>query len=104
LWGEAVQAVNYGMQTGAVGADPEAQIKFAEQMMRQKYPHLFQPKEKPVTRPAPVEAGGLAARPATAGFNALPQEARSAFSRFVNEGLFKDNDEGRKAFMEMYNA
>jgi len=105
LWQEAIQAVNLGLQAGAV-SDVASQIAYADRLMRQKYPHLFQKPEapKPVTRPAAVDPGGLAARPASNGFNALPQEARAAFARFAREGLYPDTEQGRRDFMEIYNA
>lgn len=102
LWAEAVQSVNFGLQAGAVPPnDTDAQLKFAEAQMRRKYPHMFQPAQQRPTTPR-VDGGGLGGAGRRSGFSNLPSEAKSAFKRFVSEGLYEDNDKGRQEFFDEY--
>jgi hypothetical protein len=105
LWAEAVQAVNVGLQTGVVTAnDAESQIRYAERVVKTKYPHLFStPKPKP--QPQKVDAGGLAGGPKSGRnqFDKLPSEARDAFSRFVKRGVYADTKESREKYAREYN-
>jgi len=43
--------------------------------------------------------GGQSADP----FSKLPADAKAAFARYVERGLFKDTKEGRAAYLEDYN-
>ena len=103
LWQEAIQAVNYGLSSGALQTpDPKAQLEFAERTMRAKYPHLFQ-------APAPrqrVDGGGLASGPAAgrSAFDKLPSEAKAAFERFVKQGVFANTKKDREEYASDYNA
>lgn len=109
LWQEAVQAVEFGLKSGALQTpDAKAQLEFAERTIRTKYPHLFQTEEKSQrkTPPQTVDPGGLAqgiGRKAGA-FSKLPADAKAQFQRYVSEGLFEDTKEGREEYANEYNA
>ncbi len=109
LWNEAAQAVDWALKTGRTFATAQDQITFAEGVMKQKYPHMFQAHQhaaapRPAPRPAPVESGGLAGGNGGGdGFAKLPADARTAFANMVKRGDFQDNAEGRKQFVEFYN-
>jgi hypothetical protein len=109
LWNEAAQAVDWALKTGRTFTTPQEQITFAEGIMRQKYPHLFQSAQpaatpRPAPRPSPVDGGGLAGGQGGGdAFAKLPADARAAFASAVKRGDFQDNAEGRKQFTEFYN-
>ena len=91
---------------------PAEQFAFADQELRRLYPAAFPQAQQPapVQAPAPqtvarVDGGGLAIGGGKGGaFNALPAEAKSAFRRFVDQGVFQDNDADRKRYADDYNA
>lgn len=108
IWREAVDAVDFALKSGKSFTSEADQIKYAETLILQKYPHLA-PKAAETaaprpSRPAAVEGGGIAPASRSGGFASLPAEARAAFARFAREGIFSDDDAGRKAYMEAYNA
>lgn len=101
IWDTAIKLVdsNPAMQM----ATPEQQLAYAEGEVRKMYPAYFEKPIDMIPAPARVTAGGLGA-PAKSGFAKLPQEAQAAFSRFVAEGLFEDNEKGRKEFLDDYES
>lgn len=106
IWQEAVQAVNVGLSHGVVApSDTAAQLEYAENIIRQKYPHMFKAEEKPKPRQR-VEGGGLAtAAPRTASaYDKLPGDAKTQFKRFVEQGVFSDTKEDREEYANDYNA
>lgn len=85
-------------------APPMGQIEYAKAQVRMMFPDKF----KTPTPPAPkatVDPGGMA--PAIGGqrseYDKLPASAKSTFQRFVKEGLFTDNKEGREKYAAEYN-
>lgn len=108
IWREAVDAVDFALKSGKHFQSEADQIKYAETVILQKYPHLAPKAPDPVSarpsRPAAVEAGGLASASRNSGFSSLPSEARAAFARFAREGIFTDDEKGRAAYMEAYNG
>lgn len=84
---------------------PQQQIEYAEAQVRMMYPQKFQTEKQPKPR-TPVDPGGLA--PVSGGqrdaFSKLPADAKQAFQRYVKEGLFEDNKQGREEFANDYNA
>lgn len=87
---------------------PMEQVKWAERELRRMYPHYFTGTEPAKTeRPAPrqvVDPGGLAGGKASDAFTGLPREAKDAFRRFVQQGLFTDDAKGREEYAREYNA
>jgi hypothetical protein len=106
LWAEAAQAVQYALEAGTRFQSPADQLTYAEGHMKRKYPHLFQPAQASApARQSPVDPGGLSGgRSQSGGFGSLPADARAAFGKFVKDGLFADDDKGRKAYVEFYHA
>jgi hypothetical protein len=102
LWREAVEAVNIGLQQGLVGADPESQLRFAEERMFFKYPHL---KPKAAPKRQMVDGGGLAGGSPSgrAAFDKLPADAKSTFQRFVSKGIFEDTAKDKEEYAREYN-
>lgn len=82
-------------------SDPKAILAFVDQKMAATFADLA-PKN-PAS--APVEAGlTFGGNAAASGFEKLPKDAKDAFKRFVDKGLFPDTKEGRAAYAEDYNA
>lgn len=106
IWQEAVNAVQFMPRDGDSSA--AAQLKFAEDQMRAKYPHLF-PDAQPEPRPQPrqrVDAGGLAAGKrggGRSGFDALPSEAKRVFERQAQQGIWSNSKEDKEEFAREYN-
>lgn len=106
LWHEATEAVNVALQHGIVQTnDPKTQIEYAEQVIRTKYPHLFNAQSKAAPRQK-VDGGGLAAGPARSGgaFEKLPAEAKHAFERQMKQGIWSDSKKDREEYAREYNA
>ena len=87
---------------------PQEQFALAERELRRIYPTAFpQPvAAEPAKAPAPqrVDGGGLAfGSGKDSEFSRLPEEAKSTFRRFVNQGLFSDTDADRKRYADDYN-
>lgn len=82
--------------------DPEAILKHVDMRMAEAFPHKFG--EKP--KQPPVESGlNFGGSPGgDGGFSKLPKAAKDAFKDFASRGWFEDNAEGRKKYMESYNA
>ena len=98
--------IDAARSSGVALNTPEDQFAYAEVEMRKMYPAYFPTKEVKAVPKQRVDAGGLAggSSKANGAFSKLPPEAKSAFSKFVNEGLFKDNDDDRKRYSDDYNA
>lgn len=100
----AFDLVNGNQAILATGS-AQAQIEYAEGEIRKMFPAYFPQPEKPKpAAPVRVDAGGLAGRAKDNGFSALPADAKAAFSRFVAEGLYQNNDADKKAFADEYAA
>jgi len=86
----------------------QEQIEYARSQLERLHPHLFakpEPARKPA-RTSPVEAGSLASGNRGTGFEALPSEAKSAFKRQFEQGVFshmKDEQAAKKFYVEDYN-
>lgn len=90
---------------GLNGRPAAEQIAFAEAEVRKMYPAYFPKPEAPRPAAQRVDGGGLAGGAGRASaFSTLPSEARQAFSKFVKEGLFEDNEKDRKRYADDYNA
>lgn len=97
------KAIEIGYRTGELrpGASATEQVEYAEQKVKAYFPHLFHEPEKP--KPAPkVDGGGLAPKQQKSGFNTLPKDARDAFFRQVERGIFEDTKEDREFFYNEY--
>lgn len=90
-----------GMNTRPV----REQIEYAEREIRKMFPYYF-PAESATARTMAqrVDGGGLGFASKGGEFAKLPAEAKAAFARFAEDGLFKNNDEGKKAYADQYNA
>jgi len=73
--------------------------------VKTELPHKFENKNK--RKPAPVEVDTEGGTPPSgngkSGYNSLPAEAKSTFSRLAKEGIFKNTDEGRAKYAALYN-
>lgn len=100
IWREAAEAVNYmpGLSTATPVAE---QLKYAEQVIKQKYPHLFNTDDRPAPKQR-VEAGGLASSARKSAFDKIPAEAKSQFKNFVEMGIYKDTKEDRETYANEY--
>jgi hypothetical protein len=102
---EGAQAIEVALRQGRQFRDYGEQLQYAETVMRRKYPHMFQAAPPAAaSRTTRVDGGGLGIGGAKSGFDALPTEAKSAFKRFVAQGVFEDSPAGRKQYVEDYNA
>lgn len=77
---------------GMDSAPVAKQIEYAEQQVRQYFPHIFQAPD-PAPQRSKVDGGGMGAAPNRKGVTALPAEARAAAKEFVEMGLYKSMDE-----------
>ena len=99
LWKQAVEAVNYMPDLDR--ASTAEQLAYAEQRVRDLYPHKFAApsgRAKPMQR---VDGGGLAGGKKS-GFASLDAEAKRAFEKNVRDGLFPNNDAGRETYFKAY--
>jgi hypothetical protein len=100
IWDVAVRGtVKPGNETKSVA---ELLVE-AEQAARSYFPHKFET-PKPPQRGARVDGGGLAGGSKKGAFASLPADAKSAYKRFVSQGLFTDDDKGREQYAAEYNA
>lgn len=110
-WLDDAYLLNQGKQI--IDANPDImkrpaqeQVAYAESKLRMLYPQMFasgKPAPKP-QRAQRVDGGGLAAQlGGGTGFEKLPPDAKTQFKRFVKEGLFSDDEQGRKAYTNDYN-
>lgn len=98
-------AIDAAHRMGMALPDTASQLAYAESVMKRKYPHMFAakdaaPRAAPVNR---VDGGGLgigAGRVDT--FAKLPSEAQAQFKRFVAQGLFTNDEAGRKQYADDY--
>jgi hypothetical protein len=91
---------------GYAGRPVREQLEFAEREVRKLYPGAFQPApvatpQKPVAQR--VDGGGLGGSAKSSAFAALPSEAKNAFARFVEQGIFENTDAGKKRYADEYN-
>ena len=98
---QAAQLVDVGFENGDLPptTPPAEQVVYAEAKLKAYFPHMFPAEAKP--KPSPVEGGGVAST-RKSGFGSLPAEAKEAFKRMVQQGVFKDNDEDRKFYYDEY--
>jgi len=93
-------AVLYGQAQAEGLTDPGAILAKVDAEMAKRFTQL--------AKPAPVEAveAGLTFGGASASspFEKLPKDAKDAFRRFVEKGVFKDTKEDRAQYAEDYNA
>ena len=80
------------------------QIEYAEREVRRMYPNMFAPVA--AAQPAPmqmrVDGGGLGGGAKGGAFAKLPTEAKSAFKKFVGDGIFQDTEVDRKRYADDY--
>ena len=87
----------------------QEQIAYARAELGKYYPHMFPdasvPAPRQAARQSPVEGGGMALGGAgnDGGYARLPSDVKTQFSRFVEQGLFKNDSAGKKDFVKMYN-
>jgi hypothetical protein len=100
LYHEAVAAIEAAPHIK--GRPAAEQIKFAEDTMRLKYPHVF---EAPKPAPQRVDGGGFASGGirAASAFSKLPGDAKAAFKRYAAKGIFEDNAKGQEEYAREYN-
>lgn len=100
LWKAAIEAVDLNPEVQK--KTPGEQLAYAEEQVRQIYPHLFeQPKAKQQRQM--VDGGGLAGGMRKSEFDKLPSEAKQQFQKFVEQGLFSNDDAGKKDYVNAYN-
>lgn len=101
---EGAQAIEYARQSGRVFATDMDQVKYAESVMKRKYPHLFQPAEPQRQTQSRVDGGGLGGSSRrTKGADDLPADVRDVGREFVAEGVFKSLDDYAKAYFAQRN-
>lgn len=77
-------------------------LAFVDSQMATAHPELYRKKAAPVEN---VEAGlTFGSASASSPFEKLPKDAKDAFRRFVEKGVFKDTKEDRAQYAEDYNA
>lgn len=96
LWAEAAQAVNY--MPDFQKATPAQQLQYAENVMRRKYPHMFQAQQEQPKPRNRVDGGGLGGGNRGKGVNALPGEALAAAKEFVEQGVYKSVEDYAKDY------
>lgn len=96
LWDFAVKAVEATPDIWKLPADK--QLEFAEQKVKDLFPHKFARPDPPAPRPSRVDGGGLGGSARKPGVNSLPREALAAGKEFVEMGIFKSIDEYAKAY------
>ncbi len=94
-------AVIYGEAQAEGLTDPSAILARVDAEMARQFAEL-------APKPAPVESveGGLTfgSSSVASPFEKLPKDAKDAFRRFVEKGVFKDTKEDRAIYAEDYNA
>lgn len=98
------RAIDMGGMTGKPVAE---QLRYAEEQVRKAFPQAFAPVPSAQAQPARpavqrVDGGGLAGAGKAGAFASLPGEAKSAFKRFVDQGIFQDTETDRKAYANDY--
>lgn len=96
LWDFACRAVDATPEIQQMPADK--QLEFAEQRVKDLFPHKFQSPTPPAAKASRVDGGGLGGAPARGGANSLPSEARAAGREFVEMGVFRSIDDYAKAY------
>lgn len=100
LWDFAARSVDANPEIMA--KSPGEQLAYAEQKVREYFPHKFeQPKQRQQRQM--VDGGGLAGGRQKGAFDKLPAEAKEQFRKFVKEGLFTDDEAGKKEYADGYN-
>jgi len=94
-------ALLYGQAQQNGLTDPAAILAFVDREMATQFVDL-RPKTPPVES---VEAGlTFGGGSVSSPFEKLPKDAKDAFRRFVEKGVFKDTKEDRAIYAEDYNA
>jgi hypothetical protein len=94
-------SVLYGQAQAEGLTDPQAILSRVDAEMAKRFAALA-PKSAPVEA---VEAGlTFGSASASSPFEKLPKDAKEAFRRFVEKGVFKDTKEDRAQYAEDYNA
>ena len=83
--------------------DPKAILAEVDRRMAETFPHKFGAKPVVPQRGADVEPGLTFGGQSADPFSKLPADAKAAFARYVEKGLFKDDKEGRAAYVKDYN-
>ncbi len=93
----AVQLMGEATERGI--ASIEGQLAYVDRQMAIRFP-------KEQTKPEPVSRfdTALGAGGGQSAFSKLPKEARDQFRRFVEKGVFADDEAARKQYTEDYNA
>jgi hypothetical protein len=99
---QAAAVAAYGNAQKKGITDPQAALEHVDTVMRKKFPQEFG--EQPQRKAAPVGDGLALGGGKKSGFESLPKEAKDAFQRFVERGLFEDTKEGREQYYNEYNA
>jgi len=73
--------------------EPKAALAYVDARMREEFPHKFAPKQP--QRQTQVSDGLMLGGGKKAGFDSLPQEAKSAFKRFWDRGSFEGLTEAK---------
>ena len=105
LWQEAVRSLDAALEMGAsIPSTTAGQIEFAANSMKQRYPHLFQPRQQQQQAPrSRVDGGGLGSglqRRGPKGADDLPPEAKAAGKDLVEDGIYKNLTEYAKDYWE----
>lgn len=97
LMAEGAQYINMAAEGGRSFSNWQEQVEYAEGLLKQKYPHVFQVPAPAVSR---VESGGMAParRPAGRGADDLPPEAKRVGQEYVSEGIYKNLAEYAKDY------
>lgn len=96
---EAAKALYSEAQQSGI-TDPVAILAYVDREMERQFVDL-QKKPAQVAVEAGLTFGGGAQ---ASSFDKLPKEAKEAFRRFVEKGVFKDTKEDRAQYAEDYNA
>lgn len=81
---------------------PEFMQKVTE-YVKTELPQKFENKKKQTAPPVEIDGGVRNAPPVDHSYASLPKEAKDTFNRFVREGIYKNNDEARARYAQMYN-
>jgi len=77
--------------------DPDAQLRYAEQRVKQLFPSYF---ETPAKRAARTDGGGMASARNSKPEDKIPAEDRAQLKGLVDQGIFKDMKEAAKYYLE----
>jgi hypothetical protein len=80
--------------------DVKDQIEFAENAVREAYPHAFEAPKPAPAGAAKVDGGGLAGGVKKSLADKLPAEAKRFADQYVEQGLYKNREEYAKVYFE----